>query len=245
MLKIPENKKFRHLPDYMKVHLLLISPQNTKVVVIGYCFILLDFCLIPLLTPINTIINIATIPFLLFINLWAIRLLVKNPYTTQMETILFLGVTSFIGAISYLITSMKVSYLFFGITSIWYFLVLSLVYFTVISIAINFQIKKFSSINDSLDESKKWYNNKNFLSLITVGPGIGYILFFATKKNELFMHTLFLIACIGLTILFSYISTKYIHKYMFMKVNNHLLIIQKPSDKKKRKAYENKGVVYK
>ncbi len=245
MLKIPENKKFRHLPDYLKVHLLFISPQNTKVVVIGYCFFLLDFCIIPLLTPINNIFSFTTIPILLFINLWAIRLLFKNPYTTQMETVLFLGVTSFIGAICYLITSMKVSYMFIGISNYWYFIVLSIIYFTVISRLIHFQIKKFSTIDDSLDESKKWYNNKNFLSLITVGPGLGYILFLATKKNEILMHSLFLFACIGMTILFSYISAKYIHKYKFMKVNNHLLIIQKPSDKKKKKAYENKGVVYK
>ena len=31
MLKVPENKKYRNLPDYMKEHLTLMAPNNTRV----------------------------------------------------------------------------------------------------------------------------------------------------------------------------------------------------------------------
>lgn len=245
MLKIKETKKFRQLPDHMKVHLLFISPQNTKVVVIGFCFFLLDFCIIPLLSPINNAFYLSTIPLLLFINLWAIRLLFKNPYTTQMETILFVGVTSIIGAISYFMTSIKVSYMFIGITNFWYFIVLCMVYLIIILRLVYFQIKKYSKIDYNLNERTKWYNNGVLLPLFTAGPGLSYILFLSIKKNEILMHTVFLCACIVMTILFSYISAKYIHKYKFMKLNSHLLIIQKPSDKKKLMNYKKKGVVFK
>ncbi|MBN8211038.1 hypothetical protein JI666_20055 [Bacillus sp. NTK071] len=225
MLKIPQNKKFRHLPDYMKVHLLFISPSNTKVVVFGFCFFLLDFCIIPLVIPINMGIFLSLTPNLLFINLWAVRLLVKNPYTTQMETVLFIGITSLIGAICYFITSMKVSYLFIGITNIWYYMMLLIIFMSITATFIRVQIEKYATIAHTLNESKKWYNNRSLLPLIPTGGGVSYILFQSTRSNELLMHTIFLFACIAMSILFSYISAKYCHKYKFMKQNSHLLII--------------------
>src|SRR5690625_1119085 len=37
-------------------------------------------------------------PFIAFLHIWLVRMLIKSPYTTQFEMVLFLGVSGLIGA---------------------------------------------------------------------------------------------------------------------------------------------------
>ena len=245
MLQIPDNKKTRHLPDYMQEHLMTISPESAKLTITMFCLILLDMSAVPLLYPRNDLIYIVTIPLIIFIHLWLIRLLFKNPYTTQMETTLFMGVFSIVGAICNFITSIKVSYVFIGISNMWFYIVFSIVHLILIAVLVQFQIEKYSEINYKRNETNQWYNNTRFIPLLSAAPGIGYIIFQASKGSEKGMHSVFLIATIIFTLFLSYFAAKYIHKFFFMKTNMRLVFFNKPSDKSLLKAYERKGVVYK
>ncbi len=245
MLKVPENKKYRNLPDYMKEHLTLMAPSNTRSTISLFCLVLLDMCTLPLLYPKINLIYFITLPLLVFIHVWMIRLLIKNPYTTQMETIVFMGTFSVIGAVCYFTTSIKVSFYFIGITSIWYYIIFLVVHIIITTVLIQYQIAKYSEIDYKRNESEKWYNSGRFVPLLISGPGIGYILFQTTKDSETAMHSIFLCVSISFTFLLVYFAAKFIHKYLFIKTNKRLISFSQPADKKKRIKYNKKGVVYK
>src|SRR5699024_5799477 len=71
------------------------------------------------------------LPFILIIHLWGIRLVIKNPYSTQLEMILYIGVWGLLGAISLFITVLGVMYYTFHITSAFFYVIMILV--TIIS----------------------------------------------------------------------------------------------------------------
>ncbi|MCA0993820.1 hypothetical protein [Pseudalkalibacillus hwajinpoensis] len=229
MLKIPEKKKYRNLPDYMKEHLTFIPTSSTRSAISLFCLVLLDMCVLPFLYPRNDLIYMITIPLLVFIHLWMIRLLIKNPRFTQMETILFMSVFSTIGAICYFITSLKVSYVFIGITNVWYYVVLSVVHIIISLYLIQYQVEKYSKIDYKRNESEKWYKRGSLLSLLTSGSGIGYVLFQTTKDSETAMHSLFLCVSIFFTCFLAYFAAKFTHKYFFIKLNRRLVDINTPT----------------
>ncbi|MCA0172646.1 hypothetical protein [Bacillus sp. RAR_GA_16] len=229
MLKIPDNKKFRNLPDYMKEHLSMLPPDSTRATVSMFCFILLDMCVLPLLYPRINLIHIITIPLLLFIHLWAIRLLIKDPRSTRVETTLFLSVFSIISAICYFITSLKVSYVFIGITNVWYYITLTGIDLIIIVILIQYQIEKYSKLDYKRDESEKWYNSGRWIPLVISAPGVGYIIFQTTKDSETAMHSLFLCVTIVFTLILAYMSAKFTHQYFFIKLNRRLVDINTPT----------------
>lgn len=233
MLKVPDSKKYRNLPDHFKEHLIFLPPENTRSNVFVACFVLLDLCILPLLYPLNLIIYYSIIPLLVFIHLWAIRLMIKNPYTTQMELIQFMGLYSAIGAICYFITSIRISYMYLEVYSFVFYFLLLFAHLIILAKLVHFQRVKYSKLNYKRNEDEMWYNSSKIIPYLTAGPAIGYILFQSFKENENVMNSIFLIATLSLTIFFCYFAAKYIHKYKFMKINNHLLTFQKPSDKKK------------
>lgn len=235
MLKVPDNKKYRNLPDYMQEHLSMLPPDSTRATISLFCLILLDMCVLPLLYPKVDLIYIITIPLLLFIHVWMIRLLIKDPRTTRMETTLLLSVFSIISAICYFITSLKVSYVFIGVTNIWYYIILIVVHLIIIAILIQYQIEKYSKIDYKRIESEKWYNNGRLVPLLVSAPGLGYIIFQTTKDSDTAMHSIFLCVTIVFTLILAYMAAKFTHKYLFIKLNNRLVAGYKPTHKKKEK----------
>src|SRR5690625_3527694 len=61
-------------------------------------------------------------PFITFLHIWLVRMLIKSPYTTQFEMVLFLGVSGLIGALTFFIMLQAVPYFSLGINSTLYYL---------------------------------------------------------------------------------------------------------------------------
>src|SRR5699024_3732628 len=66
-------------------------------------------------------------PFVLILHLWGIRLLIKNPYSTQYEMISFMGIWGLFGSISLIAVLQGMSYYTLQITSIFFYIVINLV----------------------------------------------------------------------------------------------------------------------
>src|SRR5699024_11394355 len=66
------------------------------------------------------------LPFILIIHLWGIRLVIKNPYSIQLEMILYIVVWGLLGAISLFISLLGVMYYSFHITSSFFYIIIIL-----------------------------------------------------------------------------------------------------------------------
>ncbi|MBN8211040.1 hypothetical protein JI666_20065 [Bacillus sp. NTK071] len=245
MIKIPKNKKFRHLPDYMQEHLSFLPPEEIKTYILFYCLLFIDLCFLPSLYPVHLLVYSVTLPLLFFVHLWLIRLLIKNPFTTQMESTLFFAVSSFIGVICYLVMTIKVTAISMEVTSFWFYSILLLFHIITITKLIHYQVNKYSKIDYNLIEEEKWYNSSRLLPILVAGPALGYIIVQVFNDNQQGLNIMLFFLSTSMTIILSYFSSKYIHKYFFMKKNIDFVSPSKPTEKKKRKEYEKKGVVYK
>lgn len=244
MLRIDPNIKYDQLPLYVVQHLSFHPPELIKSFVAGFTFLLLDLSLLFLLYPFIKIFYILSIPLYIFIHIWAVRLFVKNPYTTQFESILFLGSLGTVMAIIYTLTAFKLSIYDLGITSKVYYVFLSFAFLAIFFVIVRHQIKKYSNLSEKIKEEYKAGYLEKFGPAISVVPALGYIFAQNTKDNEIIMYSVLLLIAIGLASFGAYMGAKQFHKYFFMKANMRFVHLQKP-DKKTQQKLERKGIVYK
>jgi hypothetical protein len=235
------NLKFEDLPLYVNQHLCFLEPTNLKFMIASFTFLMLDLGVLPLLYPKVDLVWYVNLPLLIFIHLWAIRLLVKNPYTIQNESILYIGSTGFVGTICYLFVSHKIAYFQIGITSASYYIISTVALIFIIGYLVYYQIDKYSNISKSAD--KKYGYGKFWAAAIPVFPGLGYIIFHVTKESEQIMFSIFLGFSLFFCLMFAYFSAKYFHKYLFMKANPQYVKLQKPIKSERRKFEEKKLVI--
>src|SRR5699024_2234773 len=113
------NPEIRHqdLALHVSDQLDFISVSDVRASIIIMNLIMYDG---PLLLGLSYILRLdflwIILPFILIIHLWGIRLVIKNPYSTQLEMILYIGVWGLLGAISLFITVLGVIYYTFHIT---------------------------------------------------------------------------------------------------------------------------------
>lgn len=244
MLKINSNLKYKDLPLYVHQHLMFHEPNHIKFIVSAFTFILLDLSLILLLYPFIKIFYILAVPLYLLVHIWAVRLLIKNPYTTQFESILFLGIVSAVTAIIYTLLAVKISYFDMEITSPLYYIFLSIGFLVIFFILIRHQIGKYYNITKKSKQEQKVSSLEKYGAVLGGFPALGYLIAQATKDNEIIMYSFLLLISIGFASFGAYMGAKQIHKYFFMKANPQFVGFKKPS-KKERREFEEKGIVYK
>ncbi|MDY0406758.1 hypothetical protein P5G51_016580 [Virgibacillus sp. 179-BFC.A HS] len=147
-MKINESiKDFNKLPVFVNQHLSFLDTDNIKFIVAAFTFILLDLGTFPLLYPKIPIIYYIAIPLLVFIHLWALRILIKNPFSTQFESLIYIGVLGVVGTICYFMLVQKTAYMNLGIRNLFYYVISTVLYLFIIGILAYYQIQRYSNIN--------------------------------------------------------------------------------------------------
>lgn len=231
-----EIKSKRQLPQYVNEHLMFLVVDHIKYLVFGFTFVFLDlFIIVPLLYPFIIEYLFFTVPFLLFIHIWAIRLLCKNPFSIQFESILFIGSIGVVGSYVFMLLAQKMAYHYVGITETSYYVFTTIIYLIIAVILVFYQIRKYAIIKKKTKEGKG-RSIAQYTSIAAIAPAIGYILAQnVIKKSEILMHMTLIIIFYSFSIFFAYIAAKYFHKFYFMKANMHFVTFQKPSKKEMKK----------
>ncbi|MTW87267.1 hypothetical protein F3157_16640 [Virgibacillus dakarensis] len=229
------NPKIRHqdLAQHVNKQLEFTPVEDVRLSVIGMILVMYD---VPLLLGLLSILNLEFLwlvsPFILILHLWGIRLTIKNPYSTQLEMVLFIGVWGLCGAISLFVMVQGMSYYTLHITSVFYYIILNLTTILLTYILVKYQIDKYAG--DPTKE-KKMGNQSKYMGLLTATPAIGYIIGQSIQETGVLKHVFSLIIVYASVILFVYVGAKFLHRYFFMKGNMDYVNYHPYSNKEKEK----------
>ncbi len=238
-MKINPETKYQDLALYVKDHLDFIAVDQVKSGIIVMILVLYD---LPLLLSFSEVLKLEflwiVLPFILIIHLWGIRLIIKNPYSTQLETILYMGVWGVLGAISLFIMILGMLYYTFQITSVFLYIIMVLTIFICIYILIKYQINKFSH---NPTKERKGTDQYKYMGLLSASPGLGYLFFVLVKDNSILDDMVTIVIVYFFAIICTTVAAKFLHRYIFMKTNIKYVKYQ-PINAKERKKIINQGV---
>lgn len=245
-MKINPNLEFSQLPSFVRGHLMFHSPLDIKWSLGAFVILLYD---LPLLFVLLTLMKVGLLwlflPFILILNVWYIRILIKNPYSTQLESVGFMGAYGICGTITFFIIMQVIPYELLNTDTILYYVIMNALTLSSMYFIIRNQIVKYRNINYG-DESGKRRENKQskYTGILVVVPVIGYFLGQNVSRSSLFEYFYTIGISFFFTLLSVYIGAKFVHKYFFMKANMNYVRYEKPS-KQEKKELSNKGVVIK
>lgn len=170
-------------------------------------------------------------PIWLLLTAWQIRLHIKNPYTVQYETVLFYGVFGLSGAVIHLILSHKLAYIYMGITSMVFYVLILAVYLFASWMIVQYQLKRFTQWERTGNTRQRSRLLVNSAGLLAGAPALGYSFAQATKESEKVMYVVLFLIMVFFSLLCFYFGAKFLFRYVFMKANPHLVKLQQPSKK--------------
>lgn len=237
-MKIDPETKHQKLAQHVNFQLSFFDVSDTRSSVI----ILLMMCDLPLLLGLLSIYKMVflwiLLPFILLFHLWGIRLLIKNPYSTQMETVLFVGLLNLFGSISSFMMILGMSYYAFYITSSLYYIVLIVTTLILYYVFIKHQIDKYAG--DPTKERKRM-NQSKFYPLLAAAPANGYNFHSSIQDTYMIKHIVALVCVYFFSLFFMYLAAKFIHRYFFIRVNMNFVNYY-PLTYKKRKKVHKQGI---
>ena len=241
-MRINPDIKYSQLSQEFKEHLKFINPNDTIQSVWTLLVVLYDLPLfLSLLTAGKIEFLWLLMPLIVALHLWGIRLSIKNPYSTQLESVLFIGISSMIGTLTFFIMIQGISFYQLNISAPIYYIVINMLLVISTYFFIKYQIDKFS--RDPTEEQNRAnpYKNSAFLSTVPIlGSVIGRQL---TDIDPL--EFFIILGLIFLTYCFHvYAAAKFMHRYFFIKRNFAYVAYKKPL-KRDRKELIKKGVEYK
>lgn len=232
-MKIVRETSHQDLAQHVKEHLGFIPVEHVRSSVITFVFIGFDlFLLLGLLSIFKLEFLWIVSPFIFIIHLWGIRLVIKNPYSTQFEMILFMGVWGLLGSISLLIVVQGMSYYTLQITSLFYYIIINVATILLMYILVKYQIDKYAG--DPTKE-KKIGNQSKYMGLLTASPGIGYMVAQSVQETIVFKHVFAIIIVYISAILLLTIAAKFLHRYFYMRANMDYVNYHPYSNKEKKK----------
>lgn len=239
-MKINRNIKKNKLSQDFSEQLRPLSPSDIKSGAAIYVFILYDLNLIFFLLTIMKIEILWLLsPLIIIIHLWVIRLMLKNPYSTQFESVLFMSVSSIIGTISLYIFVHGMSLYVLDISFVLYYVMINVIIFVASYLLIKYQIDKYSG--DPTKERVKKNPSQFTIALYSGAPAVGLILAYATGDTAVLKHYVSLGVSFLFLFFFVYFAAKFTHRYFFMKANIDYVTLEQPSKKEKIKLMK-KGV---
>ena len=244
-MKIKSDIQYKQLPSFVKEQLRFVYPEGVKWGSATFVLFLYD---IPLGLSFIALMKMEFVwlilPFALILHIWCLRLLIKNPYSTQFEMIRFMGVYGVIGAITLFIMLQAISYFTMNIHSIMYYVLLNLAIIVGSYIIIKYQIVKYKDIHLKLEQKEKKKITSKDSAVIAITPVLGLMVGRFVGKTEVLKYYYVLAVDIFLIMLFIYFAAKFIHRYFFMKANMRFVSYEEPTKKEKKKLIE-KGVEFK
>ncbi|MCU9613234.1 hypothetical protein OEV98_06670 [Caldibacillus lycopersici] len=237
MRKLDENIKYNNLSTFQKGHLTPPPALGIKGSIALFTFIVLDLmCLLPMLAdPFMPMFLWLVLPVILLVNLWAISLLVRNVYSIQLESVLFLGAFSAVGAYSFFVLVQKFAYYVVGMQSPVFLIVSLLIVLLTVIYFVLYYAKKVAATEDSSVNKER-----TIWSIAFSGPALGYILYQTIIEDSPFFNHFLIVVFFLFALFFLYIAVKFFHKYLFMKTNYHLVNFHEPA-KSEQKQFRAKG----
>lgn len=220
MMKIAKNVKRKQLPEHIKQQLDPFSTMQIKFAISSITFFLLDLLIIlPLIVPVIKVVIYITIPLLIFISIWAILLLLRKAEDTELESILFLGCLGIVGSICYFILALKYSYML-GIESPLYYIISIIIFVLTVYLFIHHQIKRYSNLEkEKKKETPLWH-----YKVLSISVPAGYLVaHYVMGISDGYVLSLMTVVFMGFSVFYIFILAKYLHKYLFIKANIHLV----------------------
>lgn len=219
-----EDIKYRDLPDYIKEHLSFMFTLTIRAHVLILMLVLDFLVIVPLLYPVTPRLLYFLVPLLLFINGWSIRLLIVNPYSTQFEFIRYAACYGTISSIVFFSLSQKISVYMLGLeTNTLYYVLTTFLYLLSFIMFGVYQFWKYSRIRTGFKASSLYVGG-----VASVGPGLGYIFSRSIHQYEKLSNIVAVLCFYFLAVFWGFVGAKFIHKYLFMKKNKHLITYEKP-----------------
>lgn len=232
-MKINPETRHQDLAQHVKEQLGFIFVEDVRAAIIIFVFIMYD---VPLILGLLSIYKLEFLwivsPFILILHSWGIRLLIKNPYSTQFEMILYMGLWGLFGAISLLILVQGMSYYTLHVSSVFYYIIINLATILLLYILVKYQLDRYAG--DPTKE-KKNRNQSKYMGLLTASPAIGYIIGQSVQETVVFKQVFAVIIVYMSVILFMTVAAKFLHRYFFMKANMAYVNYQPYSNKKTKK----------
>ena len=238
----------KEIPKYINEQLDYVETYNIRFSVGAFVFLMIDFLMaIPLFVPFVPMYLYILLPFIIFINVWGIWIMVRNPYTVQYETILFIAAMSLIATFSYLILAHKMAYYYVGVHGWSYYVIVSLLYVLTTLWILNYRLSRFKDL--SYETLVKWKREERkqdrgkgkkrgmrhadmYMAILLYVPGIGYLIAQIVKYNETGVAFTLIICFLGFASLFSYAAIKFTHRIFMMKANPQFVHPQTPGKSK-------------
>ncbi|WP_203289454.1 hypothetical protein [Metabacillus sp. cB07] len=218
--RLDRNLKRSQLPDSFYKNLGPYPTFQMKTTISVFTLFMIDFLLLfPMLALGVNIFTYLTVPLIAILNIWALALLFRNVEKTQVESIQFIMFLGLTGSWGFFLLSLKFAYMSGVITWV-YYAVMTVLYITSIFIFFYKQLNSYwKEFKEDRKDTPRWH-----YVVLSAGPPIGYILAqFLMGLGE----DVTLIVMTGILIMFSvfftYLMTKSIHKYLFVKNNPHLV----------------------
>jgi len=172
-MKINPETRRQDLALYVTDHLSPIPSDQAKWGTAVLIFVLYDLPLFLCLVGIYKVEFIwFSLPFVLIIHLWLIRILVKNVYSTQVELVLFMGCWSLLSFISLIILFFYWLYYEYEITSIVTYIIFMLMTIILVYIFVRYQLKRYA---DDPTKEKRVSNQYQNMGIVTAVPGVAYL----------------------------------------------------------------------
>uniref|UniRef100_UPI0009A7543B hypothetical protein n=1 Tax=Paraliobacillus ryukyuensis TaxID=200904 RepID=UPI0009A7543B len=232
-MKIDHKTRHQNLAQHVEEQLAFIPVDVVRMSVIAFVFIGFDlFLLLGLLNIFKLEFLWIVSPFILVVHLWGARLIIKNPYSTQLEMVLFMGVLGLSGAISLFVMVQGMSYYTLHITSVFYYIIINLAAIISTYTLVKYQINKYAG--DPTKE-KKSGNQSKYMGVLTIAPAIGYILGQSVQNTIVLKNAITLVVIYFFSIFFVYTAAKFLHRYFYMRANRDYVSYQPYSNKEKKK----------
>ncbi|MBM7703285.1 hypothetical protein [Metabacillus iocasae] len=230
MLKINPKIEGKELPSHILNQLQPLPTNQVRYLIFGLTFLLLDFIiLLPLLVPPIQLFIYLTLPFIVLINLWALRLFIKKPENTEIEFTLFIGWLGVVGSFCYFMLALKYSYML-TITSPIYYIFSILLFIGANYLFIRRQLNRYATLEP--EESKQtpaWHYQ---LASISVPAGYVVAHYLMGLSNQFVLSVMMMIFLL-FSAIYIFLMAKYFHKYFFIKTNRHLVTLSNENRKKK------------
>jgi len=240
MLKIDDSIRRKYIPSHVWTQLSTIHVSEVKTWIYFLTFFLLDaLCIIPVVgDTFSKGYFIAGIIPITLINIWAVAILFRNVYSTQMEMLYFVLANSTVLAFCYFLIAQKIVYINGRVESRAFFIISLLFYIGWIIYFTQYIFKKYANM--------KWkFGQKNLLLdllriILLLLPSNGYNFYhFYVKGNPFELYiTSFIYLSLG--ILPIYLAILFIHRILFIRANPRLFRFYEPSKKEVKQA-EAKG----
>jgi len=234
--KIDPSLKNKNLSQDISEQLGFIYPSDVKSGVIVFVLLLYDLpLLLGLLSLASVKIAWVLSPFILLFHVWGVRFLIKNPYTTQFEMILFTGSLGLMSSLSLFVIVQGILLQKLELGPV-YYTVITILFLIGFFVIAKYQINKLTKDPTIERKRSKIERHLNSIGSALLGSGglgtMGYVS--GQRLEPSFFATLVLI---GFFMLFNfYIGAKFLLRFYFMKINPSFINYHPLSNKKKKKV---------